>query len=429
VQIHSAKRHADGTEDVADFFHSPTSKHPSSPSRRPSLGSRSVELGRKDARRRMTDQVPEDDLDEVDMTLDNGHSLRITLESLADAALDSGLTPPPYLNGASDSRRSRDAATPDSSARSRTHPGSSSPQPQRGATPSEDDDSDVGEPEGDLPDIAEDDEEEDEEEEAAPPSRRDKGKGRAPPSDDEQDFQDYGGGGGGGDDYGEAPDETMMEVDQNEDPAADGLSDIGSSSPPPRPRSPPPRKAPPTKKKAKSPTRSNPKKRQYTDEDASGASAACQTCLQQGRARRTGLRRSSRPHEAPLAFWRNEKAVYKRRESGITLVDVIRTEPQPMRMPHHRKHGKGGASRQTSRARSTTHVKEDPDAAEEGAEDYAEWDVATDAEGLVWDYVDKKEKRRRTCGRGPLARLPDPQPRDRLYRRHDPPERRRQGRL
>lgn len=35
-------------------------------------------------------------------------------------------------------------------------------------------------------------------------------------------------------------------------------------------------------------------------------------------------RRSKRARIAPVAFWKNEKAIYERRQSGVVLRDVIR---------------------------------------------------------------------------------------------------------
>jgi hypothetical protein len=49
----------------------------------------------------------------------------------------------------------------------------------------------------------------------------------------------------------------------------------------------------------------------------------------------SGKRRSNRTKVPPLAYWKNERVVYGRRESGIHLIkDVIRAPPTPESRPH-----------------------------------------------------------------------------------------------
>ncbi|EJU05158.1 hypothetical protein DACRYDRAFT_74294 [Dacryopinax primogenitus] len=130
-----------------------------------------------------------------------------------------------------------------------------------------------------------------------------------------------------------------------------------------------------------------------------------------------GRRRNARVRYAPLEYWRNEKVVYGRRQSGVAVVPVIKqiikVAPDPVRPvgTAHRTHPwkKRKAStdneedeeenedededneREHKRARSEQrgYVEEDPP--EKG------WDSKTDPLGVVMEYVTKTEVERRVA--------------------------------
>lgn len=91
----------------------------------------------------------------------------------------------------------------------------------------------------------------------------------------------------------------------------------------------------------------------------------------------------------PLEYWRNERIVYGRRESGpqphYGIKDVLRPK-KPESKSLVKKHRSASAA---ARMRS---VKEEDEEALNG--DFEGWDDATDPEGLVWDYVKHEETRR-----------------------------------
>lgn len=102
------------------------------------------------------------------------------------------------------------------------------------------------------------------------------------------------------------------------------------------------------------------------------------------------VRRSARHRLEPLEYWRNERVVYKRRQSGIAIEDVVRIPKERIPMPHdHRK--KGGAGTANNRGRSASRDKsEAPQLPEEtGVDD------ATDPDGLVWSWEGDAEVSRR----------------------------------
>jgi centromere protein C len=96
-----------------------------------------------------------------------------------------------------------------------------------------------------------------------------------------------------------------------------------------------------------------------------------------------GVRRSARQRIEPLEYWRNERALYKRRASGMGLQAVVRipkeqAESLAKRKGHH--HAKrGGSSR----------VKSEMPPEEEGVDDM------TDPDGLVMSYETQAETVRR----------------------------------
>jgi hypothetical protein len=110
-----------------------------------------------------------------------------------------------------------------------------------------------------------------------------------------------------------------------------------------------------------------------------------------------GLRRGKRLRYEPLEWWRQEKVVYGRRESGITLVPhikEIRRIPKevvaPLRKSFKRKRGSTAP-----RSKSVTedivegHMVYNP---EEG------WDDDTEQQGIVVDFITKEEVKRRESG-------------------------------
>ena len=104
------------------------------------------------------------------------------------------------------------------------------------------------------------------------------------------------------------------------------------------------------------------------------------------------MRRGRRHRYKPLEWWRQEKVVYGRRESGLTLVPQIK---EIIRMPKEPptilgkvgKRKRGGSIRAKSKMRETqTPAPLNP---EEG------WDDETPAEGIVIDFLTQEPVRRR----------------------------------
>ncbi|KAG6336925.1 hypothetical protein ID866_2163 [Astraeus odoratus] len=105
-----------------------------------------------------------------------------------------------------------------------------------------------------------------------------------------------------------------------------------------------------------------------------------------------GVRRGRRHRYRPLEWWRQEKVVYGRRESGLTLVphikEIVRIPkepPQPLGKVGKRK--RGGSARAKSKTRQTeTPAPINP---EEG------WDDNTPSEGIVLDFLTQETVKRR----------------------------------
>ncbi|KAF7986575.1 hypothetical protein HWV62_26330 [Athelia sp. TMB] len=127
----------------------------------------------------------------------------------------------------------------------------------------------------------------------------------------------------------------------------------------------------------------------------------------------SGVRRSQRHRYAPLAFWRQEKVVYGRREHGISFVphikEIIRIpQEEPQRL------GKQGKRK---RARSTTRGKSEDDRKAKGNDDEVKivevwnpeegWDDETNPVGTILDFVSGKEVQKRIAAQ---ARTIDPKP-------------------
>lgn len=89
----------------------------------------------------------------------------------------------------------------------------------------------------------------------------------------------------------------------------------------------------------------------------------------------------------PLEWWRLEKVVYGRRESGFSTVpvikEIIRHPEEPVKPLS--KTGKSRASRKRKSAEAAVHNPE------EG------WDDNTDYKGIVVDFVTGEEVERRAC--------------------------------
>lgn len=100
------------------------------------------------------------------------------------------------------------------------------------------------------------------------------------------------------------------------------------------------------------------------------------------------VRRSNRTRVQPLEYWRNERAVYKRRQSGLMLEEVVRI-PEEDKKPFasHNKR-KGGGGRAGSAKVKHEEGKYGPPE-EEGVDD------ATDPDGIVWSWEGNAEVSRR----------------------------------
>lgn len=103
-----------------------------------------------------------------------------------------------------------------------------------------------------------------------------------------------------------------------------------------------------------------------------------------------GVRRSQRMRYKPLEWWRLEKVVYGRRDSGQCLVPTIKEirrlpkeEIEPLGAKHRRK--------RSARSKSVTVEPVLDYNPEEG------WDDKTESEGVVIDYETKEEITRRKC--------------------------------
>lgn len=105
-----------------------------------------------------------------------------------------------------------------------------------------------------------------------------------------------------------------------------------------------------------------------------------------------GVRRSRRHKYKPLEWWRQEKVVYGRRESGLTLVpqikEIVRIPKEPTKvLGQAGKRKRGGSVRAKSKMRETqTPALLNP---EEG------WDDDTLTEGIVLDFLTQEPVRRR----------------------------------
>lgn len=106
-----------------------------------------------------------------------------------------------------------------------------------------------------------------------------------------------------------------------------------------------------------------------------------------------GVRRGRRHRFKPLEWWRQEKVVYGRGESGLTLVpqikEIVRIPKEPPKpLGTAGKRWRKGSSRAKSRTRDVQ-TPMPPINPEEG------WDDDTTPEGIVFDYVSREFVRRR----------------------------------
>ncbi|KAM0754126.1 hypothetical protein T439DRAFT_378211 [Meredithblackwellia eburnea MCA 4105] len=107
-----------------------------------------------------------------------------------------------------------------------------------------------------------------------------------------------------------------------------------------------------------------------------------------------GVRRSGRQKIEPLEYWRNERVIYKRRQSGLGIDAVVRIEKEPVVSLNHRRKGASGGRRQGSRA---TIKKRSPSAGvkSEIPEEEEGVDEMTDEDGIVWSWEGDCEVQRR----------------------------------
>lgn len=97
------------------------------------------------------------------------------------------------------------------------------------------------------------------------------------------------------------------------------------------------------------------------------------------------VRRSGRQKIEPLEYWRNERVIYKRRQSGLGINAVVRF-PRVSPDPLTKAGGKKGAKRRGTSARVKSEL---PGEDEEGVDDM------TEPDGLVWNWEGDCETRRR----------------------------------
>ncbi|KAH7889476.1 Mif2/CENP-C like-domain-containing protein [Phlebopus sp. FC_14] len=116
-----------------------------------------------------------------------------------------------------------------------------------------------------------------------------------------------------------------------------------------------------------------------------------------------GVRRGRRHRYKPLEYWRQEKVVYGRRESGLTLVpqikEIIRIPQEPPKPL-----GKGGKRKRgttATRGKSKTRESQTPFNPEDG------WDDDTPTNAVVIDYDREEQVSRRVAF---LAKMIDPKP-------------------
>ena len=101
-----------------------------------------------------------------------------------------------------------------------------------------------------------------------------------------------------------------------------------------------------------------------------------------------------------MEHWRNERVVYRRRDSGVNTYYEkigIESKPKPPIRSLVKKNITGKSGAREGAARGKTRSLSAIGGGEDGDErpDMAQWDEETEPDGIVWDYVDGKELRRR----------------------------------
>ncbi|GEM09638.1 centromere protein C [Rhodotorula toruloides] len=116
-----------------------------------------------------------------------------------------------------------------------------------------------------------------------------------------------------------------------------------------------------------------------------------------------GVRRTTRERYGRLEYWRNERAIYNRRQSGLAVQAIVRVpkeEPKPLTKAGAKKGTRarrGTSAKPHSRGKS---VKYEPPE-EEGCDDM------TDPDGVVWSWEGDAETSRRIAF---TAKMMDPKP-------------------
>lgn len=115
----------------------------------------------------------------------------------------------------------------------------------------------------------------------------------------------------------------------------------------------------------------------------------------------SGARRSRRKRFEPLEYWRGEKLVYGRRQSGQAFVPIVK---EVLRLPKEKVRSLGSAAPHRARSASvkakTKRAKREDDSGSEGGRDDGVppefgWDANTVEHGVVMDYASKTEIERR----------------------------------
>lgn len=105
-----------------------------------------------------------------------------------------------------------------------------------------------------------------------------------------------------------------------------------------------------------------------------------------------GVRRGKRMRYAPLEWWRQEKVVYGRRESGVSFVPTIKAIVRIPKEPPRPLGIQGKRKRSAPRSKSKTAEEDEPVMVynpEEG------WDDETEVNGVVTDWVTRETVQRR----------------------------------
>lgn len=116
-------------------------------------------------------------------------------------------------------------------------------------------------------------------------------------------------------------------------------------------------------------------------------------------------RRSRRKRCAPLEYWRGEKFIYGRRESGRPVVPIIKEvlripkeEPAPLS-----KSRRGRTASVKPKAKKPKREQWNSDEEDQEHQPMSVdppelgWDQDTQEHGIVWDYAGKQEIERREC--------------------------------